>query len=190
MNNKNNDIFKHYFIVMRAVSGTGKTFSCSTIKNTIAINYGYEKYVKAFSADNYWIQPDGSYKINMNDIYKAHEWCLKNTIEAIVNGSKEEKSFIFLDNTNTHYNEFAHYNKVAKAFGYHNLIIKIKATKELCLKRQTHNCPESVIDKQFEKMKEKVPKHLGILLSYDNIDDNLHENNMINLGCSIATGRI
>ncbi len=149
---------------MRALPGSGKTFTANIIKQEIE-DSGF--MVDIFSADHFMVNKSGDYEFNINKLEESHRKCLKGFINS-VSENEYNDSFIILDNTNTHPSQFKHYSQVALAFDYKVYIVQIDSAIELSKQRGLHNVPDEFYQKNLERMKEPVGKYLGELNIFNN----------------------
>ena len=88
--------------LIRGVPGSGK----STFTQTLTPNH--------WEADMYFINKDGEYKFNIDEIKNAHQWC-KDMIE---DAMKRDLDKIAVSNTFTQEWEMEPYFKLAEEYGY------------------------------------------------------------------------
>lgn len=150
---------------MRALPGSGKTFTTNIIKQEIE-NSGIP--VDIFSSDYFMLNQSGDYEFNKDKLEYSHKICLKGFINSISDNESDDSSCIILDNTNTHPSQFKHYSQVALAFDYKIYIVQIDSALELSKQRGLHNVPDEFYQKNLERMKEPIGKYLGELNIFDN----------------------
>jgi predicted kinase len=97
----NNGTMKNLYLI-RGVPGSGK----STFTQTLTPNH--------WEADMYFINKDGEYKFNIDEIKNAHQWC-KDMIE---DAMKRDLDKIAVSNTFTQEWEMEPYFKLAEEYGY------------------------------------------------------------------------
>lgn len=158
-------------IIMRGVQGSGKSFTAQYlkdlfVKNSISIN--------KFSADDFFYDEQGVYKFEASKLSSAHNKCIRDTMNVLVN--KHES--VILDNTNSILSDFNHYSVIAKAYGYRVLIVEVSVPIEVVMLRQQHNCSRELLEKYYARMKEKVPKWVGEVFQFNNIDNLEHQKNI------------
>jgi predicted kinase len=88
--------------IVRGLPGSGK----STFAQTLTPNH--------WEADMYFINKDGEYKFNIDEIKNAHQWC-RNMVE---DAMKRNLDKIAVSNTFTMEWEMELYNNLAKQYGY------------------------------------------------------------------------
>jgi predicted kinase len=127
-------------IILRGLPGSGKSTLVQSLVKDV-----YHSWAVC-SADFFWIQKDGSYKFDANLVPENHHQCLRQFIQYMHNNSVY---VIFVDNTNTAYDEFSHYIKIAEAYGYKVVVITLNVSVETSLARNTHNVPKKTIENMF-----------------------------------------
>ncbi len=88
--------------IVRGLPGSGK----STFAQTLTPNH--------WEADMYFINEDGEYKFNIDEIKIAHQWC-KDMVEGAM---KRNLDKIAVSNTFTMEWEMESYHKLAEHYGY------------------------------------------------------------------------
>lgn len=146
--------------VLRGLPGSGK----STYANKIKEGAG-DLYTEIFSADDFHME-DGKYNWKLENVGKAHAWCLKGFIRSV---SREKdanplagSAHIIVDNTNCAIWEMAPYCAVAIAYGADLVITTFECSVETAIKRNVHNVPPETIRRMndtLEKHSVLIPKH-------------------------------
>lgn len=145
-----NQLTPNTVYILRGLPGSGKSTLAHCIKRQVKeldTSCGEKAKVFIASADNYWIQEDGSYKFDANLVPQNHHWCLRNFITACT----LKDTAIILDNTNTSVVEFSHYVKIAQAYNYKVVIVNIVCSTQTSINRNTHDVPEKTIKNMKER---------------------------------------
>ena len=130
------------------MSGSGKSTYAKKSKKEFEENNPnfFVAFSEIFSADEYFIRPDGVYDFNFRMLKNAHNWCKKN-VELYINSGYH---LIIIDNTNTRHWEYKAYLDLAEQYDY-EVEIKIigdfdKESVQKYAERNTHGVPvEKVI---------------------------------------------
>ena len=88
--------------IVRGLPGSGK----STFAQTLTPNH--------WEADMYFLNGNGEYKFNMDEIKNAHQWCR----DAVEDAMKRGLDKIAVSNTFTQVWEMEPYHKLAEYYGY------------------------------------------------------------------------
>lgn len=126
-------------LILRGVSGSGKsTYAKQSLKN--AYKDGYLA-VDTWSADNYFVRPDGIYDFNGKMLKNAHK-CCRVGVEVSMD---DEIDLIILDNTNTRHWEYKDYLDLAEKYDY-EVEIKVigefdKKSVQKYAERNSHGVP-------------------------------------------------
>jgi len=130
-------------VIVRGIPGSGKSYLVNAIKDILD-----ESIV--CSADDFFRVPDpvypvASYEFDIAKLPQAHNACMAKFIDAI----QENKQFILVDNTNTHFWEVENYIKLAHDNGYRISLLncnpQTRSELKVCIERQTHDVPLSTI---------------------------------------------
>lgn len=150
--------------ILSGVSGAGKS--------TWIRNQPWAKNTDIHSADDFFVQENGSYRFDFTLLSQAHDACLLKFLREIRNGwHAKEKGMPLdgmpvevVDNTNLTSEEIAPYYLLAKAHGYEVTLVNLLVDAKLAAKRNTHNVPLSSIKNMLLKMRNrKLPKHWDTL---------------------------
>ena len=122
-------------ILIRGVPGSGKS-TIAEIFQLIGFSW--------FEADSYHINAEGEYCYSKANVKAAHEWCQRETFNALVNGNS-----VVVSNTFTRLFEMEPYFDMAKTFGIEpNIIVATGNWKN------EHGVPESVIERMRNRWEE------------------------------------
>ena len=145
-------------IILRGLPGSGKTH----FRKRMVAAYeeqGCETVV--CSADDYFTEQDSdtgeeSYHFDpagLPDAHRAYK-------EQFFFGSRRAKdipALVVVDNTNTQAWEMAFYVELALLDGFDTQIIHRDTPLSVCLARQTHNVPESVVTAMVRRWEDELP---------------------------------
>jgi predicted kinase len=129
--------------IMRGVPGAGK----STLAATLVPGDSH-----VFSADNYFVQPDGSYKWDKSKLDAAHKQCIAELEDACVAGMGP----LVVDNTHTRRSEMTAALQVAERYGYEVRVLellppvtgqKFNEYVTACAARNVHGVPRESIER-------------------------------------------
>jgi predicted kinase len=127
-------------IIMRGTSGSGKS------------SYAKKHYPDAVvcSADNFFIQKDGTYKFRADLLGRAHKTCHESFVKALRNKART----IVVDNTNTTLREYKHYLQDARNYGYDVLFVRLDTPVDVAAKRNAHGVPLEAVERMANRMDE------------------------------------
>jgi predicted kinase len=101
-------------IVLRGVSGSGKTTKANELKNDF-LGQSPGGLVHICSADDFFVNPKTrEYKFDGSKLSQAHAWCKGRAYAAMSLGA----DLVIVDNTNTRKWEYQSYLDMAELFGY------------------------------------------------------------------------
>lgn len=110
-------------IIMRGAPGSGKSTKAREIANS-AWEDGYLA-VDIWSADSYFVRPDGVYEFSFKTLKNAHKWCREGVEKSMMmdnydyeDGFGGPADLIIVDNTNTRKWEYQVYLDLAEKYGY------------------------------------------------------------------------
>lgn len=118
--------------VVRGLPGSGK----STLARRLTRHQ--------FEADQYFVQPDGSYDFERSELGKAHAWC-RDQVEKAMADKVEE---VAVSNTFTQKWEYQPYLNLAAKHGYQTQIIACAGDPAWA---NTHDVPQSAIERMRER---------------------------------------
>lgn len=121
-------------VLIRGLPGSGK----STMARSMSTHAHYE-------ADMYFTDASGVYRYDAGRIKDAHEWCQRQTFNALANGKS-----VVVSNTFTRRFEMAPYFKMAKTLGIDIRVIEARGNWP-----NVHGVPADVVDR-MRKRWEKV----------------------------------
>ena len=127
-------------IVMRAISGAGKTTLAKKITKqggTICL------------ADDYFL----GRKFNPAELSNAHKACMRAFLAALGSGTE----LVVVDNTNTQLWEATPYVSVAEAMGYEVEIHEIVCDVEVAAARNVHGVPANAVRGMARRWEKSLP---------------------------------
>jgi adenylate kinase family enzyme len=139
--------------IMQGAPGSGKSTVARMLRETLMFR---RRFVTALcSTDDFWSQPDGSWKFDRERIGEAHDWNKRQAMDAIKVGYN-----VIVDNTNVRAWEAAPYVKMAVAAGYQ--VQFLRCTGQF---RSEHGVPDDLVaqmrasleDLSVEKCLKAVP---------------------------------
>lgn len=101
---------KRELVIFRGLPGTGKTTLAGLLCGVV------------FAADDYFVQPDGSFRYDSSQIEAAHAACRRNVEEAMQSGIE----VIGVANTHTRLREFERYFSIAEKHGYRVHVVVVE----------------------------------------------------------------
>lgn len=123
-------------ILIRGVSGSGK----STLANMIRASTSPTP--KIHEADQYFIDPRGSYNFQQELIWEAHRWCYNNVKQSMY----FKEPLIIVSNTSTRRWEYEQYVVLARQYGYMIQVIDVHGEFQ-----NIHNLPEEALKRMEER---------------------------------------
>jgi len=138
-------------ILLRGLPGAGKS-SIGKLFNT-ECHFEADDYFKVYKDTNTGKEIRGTklgtYKFDLTKLKEAHEYCKKNTEEAMV----KQKEKIIVSNTFTIESEFEPYYKLAKRYGYrvYSIIVENRHGN-----MNEHNVPKETIKKMNDRFDVKL----------------------------------
>lgn len=135
--------FIHYpgVLVLSGPPGCGKSFVADWLDDHY--DRGMNR-VAVVSADHFF-EPDYS-DFSPALLPEAHRECFRRFLVAT---QLERRSLVIVDNTNTRAAEAAPYILAGEALGYKVRVMRIYATLDMCLARQTHGVPEEILSNLY-----------------------------------------
>lgn len=130
-------------IILRAVSGSGKSTFAEFLRardpeNTVVC-----------TADDFFNQPDGTYRYDASKIHEAHRECKLKFVGALFQNTK----CIIVANTNTTEKEFGAYAELAKDCGY-NIVYLVLENRHG--NNDIHNVPSEHKKGQKERLARSI----------------------------------
>jgi predicted kinase len=142
--------------IMRGLPGSGKS---TWIKNKFS--HVSPEGILVVSADDYHVV-NGVYKYDPCKAGDAHNWCLRQFVDAIT-GRSDAYEAIICDNTNTSLAEIMPYIRVATAFGHNVTVVNVICPLETAFTRNIHGVPYGVYQvMQRNLMTDLIPPHIAI----------------------------
>lgn len=140
-------------LILRGLSGSGKSHYVAEfcLENP-------DLKIDVVSADFYFYY-NGDYVFNPRLLGEAHAFCWRNFVRLI---SDNDFDVVIVDNTNSTWErEIKKYWDLATSCGHEVQVVWIKADKEVCKARNTHNVPPETIDKMAERFEIPLPSYVN-----------------------------
>ena len=155
-------------VIMRGLPGSGK----STVVRLI--QHVYFKAVVC-SADDYFLNPQGSYIFDQGKIKAAHEACQAKALQACESGV----SPVVIDNTCVRRWEMVHYAKLADAHRYVVIVLEPQTPwkhdpAELA-KRNKHGVTEEILAQKLASFELAIPYYFAWCLNQKSSNRVYHE---------------
>jgi len=136
-------------VIMRGVPGSGKS---TTVEEILDSHDGLDHYfIDVWSADDYFVRPDGVYDFSFKTLKNAHAWCREGVKASMSVGTH----LVIVDNTNTRKWEYQVYLDMAEKYGYEVEEVIVGEFSEEALKlyaeRNVHGVPLESIKKMMER---------------------------------------
>lgn len=131
---------KATLILLRGVSGSGKSTTAKLLSSTYGISY--------IEADHYFIDNEGNYNFKPSELSKAHEYC-QNVCRVALNSGSD----IIVSNTSTTEKEVQTYKDIADECGanFISLIVENRHGGE-----NVHNVPPEKIQQMKNRFSIKL----------------------------------
>ena len=127
----------HTLILIRGLPGSGKTTLAELVADTV------------LSADQFFVDSDGSYNFDESKIAEAHQWCIDTARRYMTpDWVGHRKVTIAVANTFTQQWEMAPYISMALELGYRITVVSLfdnGMSDEELFERNTHDVPIDVI---------------------------------------------
>lgn len=133
--------------VLRGIPGSGKSTLAKKMYQRLDDVKAPTTYAIC-SADYFWVDYEGKYNFDIAKFKDAHNYCLRAFVNALVLATR----YIIIDNTNTANSEFEIYVKLAKAYDYQVVVIKLEGWPSLQGTRNVHNVPKEIIYKMYNRL--------------------------------------
>lgn len=136
-------------IILRSVSGAGKTTFANFLKESLKPTNNTRKHGIDHAADYYHEDENGNYKFDINKLGFAHIEC-RSEVE---NSMLFEDPIIVVSNTSTTEKELEPYLTLAKKHNYRvfSLIVENRHGN-----KNTHNVPEKTLERQEQNIKNSL----------------------------------
>lgn len=137
--------------IMRGPPGSGKTWW-----HTHQLKKGIDSGVVVVDANSFFIE-NGEYRFDIERIHEAHEWCLRNFVEALLSKNNRPRHLI-VDNTNVSAVSIAPYVSLAEAYneGYQIVRMEPRLTDLEMAKYCVHKVPAETVSRMMRSM-ERLP---------------------------------
>jgi predicted kinase len=123
--------------IMQGIPGSGK----STIAKKL---FEMDPNAEIASADDFFIQEDGSYVFDITKLGEAHRKCQEKVRKFLENNKN-----VIIDNTNIKKKDVKIYLDMAKEFGAEVQVIRVKSNF-----KSIHNVPQEVIERMDSEMED------------------------------------
>jgi predicted kinase len=123
--------------IMQGIPGSGK----STIAKKL---FEMDPNAEIASADDFFIQEDGSYVFDITKLGEAHRKCQEKVKKFLENNKN-----VIIDNTNIKKKDVKIYLDMAKEFGAEVQVIRVKSNF-----KSIHNVPQEVIERMDSEMED------------------------------------
>jgi len=120
-------------ILIRGLPGSGKSTMARAMEDR-----------RHFEADMFFEDANGVYNYDREKIKDAHEWCQRETFNALANGNP-----VVVSNTFTRVSEMRSYFEMAKRFNIEVRVIVADGTWQ-----NVHGVPDVVVDKMRQRWEE------------------------------------
>jgi predicted kinase len=114
--------------ILRGIPGSGKS-------SLIPKEDGKSRIV--VSADNYFIQPDGTYLFDATKLAEAHNGCLREYVAVVTNPDGHPDELV-VDNTNISIEEVGRYYALGLAYGHQVRVVTLLCDPEVAAERNVH----------------------------------------------------
>jgi predicted kinase len=102
------------------------------------------------SADNFFVQKDGTYKFRAELLGRAHEQCHQKFKQAL----RDKVRTIVVDNTNTKLREYKWYLQDARNYGYDVIFVRLDTPVDVAASRNAHGVPLDAVQRMADRMDE------------------------------------
>jgi tRNA uridine 5-carbamoylmethylation protein Kti12 len=137
-------------IILQGIPGSGKSTHGRSLLGA-ACEAGFT--AEMFSADDYFVRADGSYKYDPAKIGDAHHACFRQFMSAIL----AETNLVIVDNTNTNEAQITPYLFAAESYGYEVALHWIVCDPIVAARRCTHGVPEETILRMAARLQAMKP---------------------------------
>jgi tRNA uridine 5-carbamoylmethylation protein Kti12 len=129
-------------ILMVGTQGSGKSYQAKRLAEEHLKTVPYSQ-TAIVSADDFFVEDDGSYVYDSSKIGVAHSTCFRKFLEYMTRF--RDKDLVVVDNTNMANWERTPYTMVGEAFGHKVKVVHVLCDPEICISRNTHAVPADVI---------------------------------------------
>jgi len=147
-------------IVLRGLPGAGK----STLANQLIAEASVEgRTVSIFSADKFFVGPNGIYRFDRTQLGAAHGRCLRHYARKLswLETASAGPQTIIVDNTNTTVSEILPYVKLAQAFSLSFEVVTISCDPALAAARNIHGVPGAKVQEMHKRLRDagvRIPR--------------------------------
>ena len=150
-------------LLLRGAPGVGKT----TIAQALQSSFSTAQRVVCFAADDYFYNRSGDYLFVPEKLPLAHEWCFKNTAEAL---DSKETEVVIVHNTFCKEKDMIEYYSLAKAYNALCASVIVEGRRysdkvaddgefldrNECDIKSTHDVPEETMSRMLKELKGSI----------------------------------
>jgi predicted kinase len=130
--------------ILRGIPGSGKSTYAKSQTGAVIC-----------SADDYFLQADGTYQYDKTKLQDAHDFCFKKCHDALHAGEQT----VIIDNMNATAWEISPYIMLGRNFGYNVEVLNFPCDDQLGASRNIHDVPLEDIERTARLIKTtKLPK--------------------------------
>ncbi len=140
-------------LIMRGAPGSGKSTVVDKLKARAAAAQPRKLIVGVASADAHRMV-EGKYVFDPKKNDEAHGGCLLDFIHSASVGDRYGKDydFIICDNTNVNLQEVAPYYAIARAYGWHPVVVNVETDPTVAAARNVHGVPEAHVHRMADRI--------------------------------------
>lgn len=131
-----------YLILVRGLPGAGKSTIADILKESAA-----SAWIK-LEADMFFVDGEGRYAFDPNELHQAHNWCQKQAVSALAGGYS-----VVVSNTSTTEKEVAVYKEIAEMKGavFFSIVVENRHGNG-----SVHNVPSETVDRMRNRFSIKL----------------------------------
>lgn len=136
-------------IVLRGIAGAGKSTLAAWLRD-------YARRVKetrcdTFSADQFFLAADGTYRFDAAKLSDAHSTCTRRFVGRV---GLHTHGLVIVDNTATTNEEAAPYMAVGHAYGWRTRLVTVEADTRAAARRNVHGVPDLAVGGMASRLSE------------------------------------